>query len=508
MKRIEEVTLLYEISQALNEHLDLKKSLYKVLDILSSSMNMVRGTVSILNPLRNEISIEVAHSLSPSTIERVKYKLGEGITGRVIQTGNAVTIPKISEEPLFLNRTAARKKLKGFEELSFLCVPVKKGNQVIGALSVDRPYEKGYALKEGEQLLSVVATMIAQHVVNLETIRREKELLRDENKRLRNELENKYRITNIVGNSNKMREVYQMISQVCRSNATVLVRGESGTGKELVANSVHYNSTRAKGPFVKVNCAAIPANLIESELFGHEKGAFTGAIKQKLGKFELAHKGTIFLDEIGSIGLDVQANLLRVLQEKEFERVGGQKTHKLDVRIVAATNKNLEQAVEDGSFRGDLYYRLNVFPIYLPPLRERKTDILLLSDFFLEKYSKENNKEIKRFSTPAIDMLMEYHWPGNVRELENCIERSVLLCDGGVVHSYHLPPTLQTGSESDTLPELSMEEAVANLEREMIIDALKNTRGNITTAAKILKTTVRKFAYKARRYGVHYRHYR
>jgi Nif-specific regulatory protein len=508
MKRIEEVTLLYEISKALNEHLDLKKSLYKVLDILSSSMDMVRGTVSILNPLRNEISIEVAHSLSPSTIERVKYKLGEGITGRVIQTGTAVTIPKISEEPLFLNRTAARKKLKGFEELSFFCVPIKKGNQVIGALSVDRPYEKGYALKDGEQLLSVVATMIAQHVINLEFIRREKDLLRDENKRLRSELENKYRITNIVGNSNKMREVYQMISQVCKSNATVLIRGESGTGKELVANSVHYNSHRAKGPFVKVNCAAIPANLIESELFGHEKGAFTGAIKQKLGKFELAHKGTIFLDEIGSIGLDVQANLLRVLQEKEFERVGGQKTHKLDVRVIAATNKNLEQSVEDGSFRGDLYYRLNVFPIYMPPLRERKTDILLLADYFLEKYSKENNKEIKRFSTPAIDMLMEYHWPGNVRELENCIERSVLLCDGGVVHSYHLPPTLQTGAESDTLPELSMEEAVANLEREMVIDALKNTRGNITTAAKILKTTVRKFAYKARKYGVHYRHYR
>ncbi len=508
MKKIEQVTLFYEISQTLNEHLDLKKALYRVLDILSSSMEMGRGTVSILNPLRNEISIEVAHSLSPSTIERVKYKLGEGITGRVIQSGKAVTIPKISEEPDFLNRTASRKKVRGVEELSFICVPIKKGKQVIGALSVDRIYEKGYPLKDGEKLLSVVATMIAQHVINLETIRREKNQLRDENKRLRNELENKYRITNIIGNSNKMREVYQMISQVCKSNATVLVRGESGTGKELVANSVHYNSHRAKGPFVKVNCAAIPANLIESELFGHEKGAFTGAIKQKAGKFELAHKGTIFLDEIGSIGLDVQANLLRVLQEKEFERVGGQRTLKVDVRIVAATNKNLENAVEEGTFRGDLYYRLNVFPIYMPPLRERKTDILLLADFFLEKYTKENDKEIKRFSTPAIDMLMAYHWPGNVRELENCIERSVLLCDGGVVHSYHLPPTLQTGTESDTLPELSLEDAVANLEREMIIDALKNTRGNITTAAQILNTTVRKFAYKAKRFGVHYRHYR
>jgi Nif-specific regulatory protein len=321
-------------------------------------------------------------------------------------------------------------------------------------------------------------------------------------------LENKYRITNIIGNSNKMREVYQMISQVCKSNATVLIRGESGTGKELVANSVHYNSHRAKGPFIKVNCAAIPANLIESELFGHEKGAFTGAIKQKAGKFELSHKGTIFLDEIGSIGLDVQANLLRVLQEKEFERVGGHKTLKVDVRILAATNKDLEHAVKDGTFRGDLYYRLNVFPIYMPPLRERKTDILLLADFFLEKYAKENGKEIKRFSTPAIDMLMEYHWPGNVRELENCIERAVLLCDSGVVHSYHLPPTLQTGHESDTLPELSLEDAIANLEREMIIDALKNTRGNITLAAQILKTTVRKFAYKAKKYGIHYSHYR
>ncbi|RJQ67975.1 MAG: GAF domain-containing protein [Desulfobacteraceae bacterium] len=508
MKRIEEVTLLYEISQALNEHLDLKKSLYKVLDILSSSMNMVRGTLSILDPVSNEISIEVAHSLSLSTIERVKYKLGEGITGGVIQSGKAVSIPKISEEPLFLDRTAVRKKLKDFQELSFICVPIKKGNQVIGALSVDRPYEEAYPLRDGQKLLSVVATMIAQHVINLEIIRREKELLREENKRLRDELENKYRITNIVGNSNKMREVFQMISQVCKSNATVLVRGESGTGKELVANSVHYNSHRSKGPFIKVNCAAIPANLIESELFGHEKGAFTGAIKQKLGKFELAHKGTLFLDEIGSIGLDVQGNLLRVLQEKEFERVGGQRTIKIDVRIITATNKNLERALEEGTFRGDLYYRLNVFPIYMPPLRERKTDILLLSDFFLEKYGKENGKDIKRFSTPAIDMLMSYHWPGNVRELENCIERAVLLCDGGVIHSYHLPPTLQTGRESGTLPELSLEDAVANLEKEMIIDALKNTRGNVTTAAAVLKTTVRKFAYKSKRYGVRYSHYR
>ena len=506
-ERIEDITLLYEITKALNEHLDLKRSLYRVLDILSSSMDMVRGTITLLDPVRNEIHIEVAHGITRSAIERVRYKLGEGVTGQVIETGKAVAIPRISEEPRFLDRTASRKRQQT-RQISFFCVPIKKGNQVIGALSVDKPYDDAYALDDGKRLLSVIATMIASHVIKLETIRLENERLRDENRRLQGELKNKYTISNIIGSSNRMREVFQMVSQVCRSNATVLIRGESGTGKELVANSIHYNSQRASTPFIKVNCASLPSNLIESELFGHEKGAFTGAIKQKMGKFEMAHRGTIFLDEIGSINLDVQANLLRILQEKEFDRVGGQRTIKVDVRVIAATNKNLEQAVDDGTFRGDLYYRLNVFPIYMPPLRERKTDMLLLSDYFLEKYAKENHKDIRRFSTPAIDMLMQYHWPGNVRELENCIERAVLLCEEGVIHSYHLPPTLQTGQESGTLPALSLEEAVANLEKEMLIDALKNTRGNITNAARILQTTVRKFAYKAHQHGVDYRHYR
>jgi len=507
MKRIEEITLFYEISKTLNEHLDLKKSLYKVLDLLSDFMEMARGTVTILNPLRNEISIEIAHGLSKSAIVKGKYKLGEGVTGRVIQNGKAITIPKISKEPLFLDRTDTR-KIKSSKELSFICVPIKKENQVIGALSVDRLYQKDYSLKEGEKYLSVVATMIANHVIKLEKIRVEKEKLKKENIRLKTELENKYRFNNIIGNSNKMREVYQMISQVSRSNATALIRGESGTGKELVANSVHYNSLRSKQPFVKINCVALPSNLIESELFGHEKGAFTGAINQKKGKFELANKGTIFLDEIGSIDLEVQVKLLRVLQEREFERVGGYRTIKIDVRIIAATNKNLETAVEEEAFRGDLYYRLNVFPIYMPPLRERKTDILLLADYFLEKYSKEEDKKIERLSTPAIDMLMGYHWPGNVRELENCIERAVLLCEEGVIQSYHLPPTIQTGKESNTLPAQSLEEAVANLERGMLVDSLKNARGNISEAASILETTVRKFSYKAQKYGIDYREYR
>jgi Nif-specific regulatory protein len=506
VQKIEETTYLYEIAKVLTETIDLRKSLYSVLEILSRSLGMRRGTITILNPLRDEIQIEVAHGLSRSAMQRGRYKPGEGITGKVIQQGKGFVVPKISEEPSFLNRTASRRQNQ--EELSFICVPIKKAQQVVGALSVDLPYDDGTDLKSSERLLTVIATMLAQWVINLETLQIEKEALHQENLRLQEQLASKHRITNIIGNSNKMREVFQMISQVCRSNATVLLRGESGTGKELVANAIHYNSPRAKHTFIKVNCAALPSTLIESELFGHERGAFTGAIKQKRGKFELANKGTIFLDEIGSIGLDVQANLLRVLQEKEFERVGGTQTIKVDVRIIAATSKNLEQAVEDDTFRGDLYYRLNVFPIYLPPLRERKTDVLLLADHFLELYARENNKDIRRFSTPAIDMLMQYHWPGNVRELENCIERAVLLCEGGVIRSYHLPPTLQTGEQSDTVPTRSLEEAVASLEREIIIDALKNTRGNMAMAAELLQTTVRIFTYKAKKYGVDYRQYR
>ncbi|MBF0099880.1 MAG: sigma 54-interacting transcriptional regulator [Desulfobacterales bacterium] len=507
MKTIEEITLLYDISQALSEHRDLKKSLYTVLDILSTSMDMIRGTITILNPVTNEIGIEIAHGLSPSAIERGKYQVGEGITGRVIQNGYPIAIPKISEEPLFLNRTVTR-KLNTVEEYSFICVPIKKDDKIIGAFSTDRVYDPEFSLQKGMEMMTVIGSMIARHVINLESVRMEQESLRLENQRLLKELEFKYQIQNIIGRSNKMREVFQMVYQVSKSNATVMIRGESGTGKELVANAIHYNSLRSDKPFIKVNCAALPSTLIESEFFGHEKGAFTGALTMKKGKFEIANKGTIFLDEIGSIGGDVQVKLLRVLQEREFERLGGDKTIKTDVRIIAATNKNLEQAVEDGTVRGDLYYRLNVFPIFLPPLRERKTDIILLADFFLEKYSKENNKDIKRISTPAIDMLMNYHWPGNVRELENCIERAVLLCDSGVINSYHLPPSLQTGHESDTLPTQSLDEAIARLETDMIIDALKNTQGNLSLAADLLKTTLRIITYKAQKYHIDYRKFR
>jgi Nif-specific regulatory protein len=265
---------------------------------------------------------------------------------------------------------------------------------------------------------------------------------------------------------------------------------------------------RREKPFVRVNCAAIPENLIESEFFGYEKGAFTGATSRKKGRFELANGGSIFLDEIGDLSPMTQVKLLRVLQEQEFERVGGTETIKVDIRIIAATNSNLEERITDNTFREDLYYRLNVFSIYLPPLRERKTDILLLADHFMLKYGRSLGKTIKRISTPAIDMLMRYHWPGNVRELENCIERSVLVCEDQVIHSYHLPPTLQTAESSNTISELSLEDAVIAYEKELIMDALKTTRGNRARASRLLNTTERIINYKITKYRIDARRFK
>jgi Nif-specific regulatory protein len=299
-----------------------------------------------------------------------------------------------------------------------------------------------------------------------------------------------------------------MIAQVAPSDATVLITGESGTGKELVAAEVHRLSKRVGYPLVKVNCAALPESIIESELFGHEKGAFTGAYSQRKGRFELANRGTIFLDEIGELPPRIQVKLLRVLQERELERVGGASTIKVDVRLVAATNRNLDDEVKAGRFREDLYYRFNVFPIHMPPLRERKSDIILLADHFAEKYAEKNGKLIKRISSPAIDLLTGYSWPGNVRELENCIERAVILSTDMVIHSYNLPPSLQTASSTNTEPTTTLEAALSRMEKELIVDALKLSDGNMAAAARRLGITERKMGLRVHHYGINWRLYR
>ncbi len=342
----------------------------------------------------------------------------------------------------------------------------------------------------------------------VQIVNREKEQLKTENLKLKRELSEKNKINDIIGNSSRMQDVYEMVHRVVDSNATVLLRGESGTGKTLVAKALHYNSRRKDKPFVVVNCSALPETLLESELFGHEKGAFTGANERKTGRFELAEGGTLFLDEIGEISHSVQVKLLNVVQERSFQRLGSARSISCDVRLVAATNRDLEKSVSDGSFREDLYYRLNVFPIYMPPLRERRTDILLLADFFLEKFSRENQKKITRISTSAIDLLIQYHWPGNVRELQNCMERAVLVCDGSSIKGVHLPPTLQVSETAASGKPLSLTTAVENFEKDLIIDGLKKNNGNQTKTAHFLDTSLRIVNYKIHQYNIDPKQYK
>jgi len=494
-QELAEVTTLYDITKALASSMELRHCLEQVMEILAQRRELHNGTVTIVNPQTSQLEIEVAQGLSSEAQDRGKYEMGEGITGRVVASGTPIVVPNISEEPLFLNRTQARGDLSQ-QQISFLCVPIKHNHQIIGALSIDRGYQHGLNFDADLQFLTVIAGLIAQTVMRIQATNREKRELLQENQTLRKQLSGKYQIDNIVSTSSRMREVFEMIHRVASSNATVLLRGESGTGKTLAAKAIHFNSQRAEQPFITVNCSALPETLVESELFGHEKGAFTGAHMAKKGRFEQAEGGTIFLDEIGELSQAVQVKLLNVVQDREFQRLGALQPIKCDVRLVTATHIDLEKAVEEGRFREDFYYRLNVFPIYLPPLRKRRTDILLLAEHFLVKFCQENNKQISRITTPAIDLFMQYHWPGNVRELQNCIERAVLICDEDSVKSYHLPPTLQTAESSSQHTPLSFAAAVDNFEKELIIEALKHTKGNQTKAAKYLDTSLRIINYK------------
>jgi Nif-specific regulatory protein len=506
-RKLKEFTVLYEISQLIGSSFDCQEVFSNILYTFHARLGMNRGTITLLNPMTGELEIRAAHGMTEEEIGRGKYLVGEGITGKVVETGEPMVVPQIEKELLFLNRTQSRENLTK-SDISFICVPIKNGSNVLGALSVDRLFSEEIAFEEDVRLLSIIASMIAQGLKIQQMVQDEKKQLLSENITLKEKLKERYSLYNIVGTSNKMTEVFQMIERIANTDVTVLIRGESGTGKELVANAIHFNSSRVLKPFLKLNCAVLPDTLIESELFGHEKGAFTGATEQRLGRFERADGGTLFLDEIGTLNLTAQAKLLRVLQEKEFERIGGNRALRVDVRIIAATSKDLERSIEEGTFREDLYYRLNVFPIFMPPLRERKTDILLLADYFVEKYNQKHKKNVRRISTPAIDMLIQYHWPGNVRELENSIERAILFCTDRVIHSYHLPPTLQTGERSGTIPSLSFEEAMQSYEKELIIDALKNSRGNMAEAARLLNTTERIVSYSVKKLQINPKSYR
>jgi Nif-specific regulatory protein len=495
-----------EISQTLATAASQKTGMHQVLAILQRHHGAVRSTIALLNPAEGHIEVVASDGPTAGKAD-AKFRLGEGITGRVVQSAKPIVVPRVSREPMFLRRTADRPELSN-HEISYVCVPILLNRKAVGALGADFRFKAERDFDRTVKFLGVVASLLAQAIRIQRVIDAERDRLREENTHLKLELVERFDFSNILGTSGPMRLVYEQVAQVARTDTTVLVRGESGTGKELIAQAIHYNSLRAKRPFVKVSCAALPDSLIESELFGYEKGAFTGAETTKKGRFELADGGTLFLDEIGEINLATQVKLLRVLQGREYERLGGTKTIRANVRLIAATNKDLEKAMRDGTFREDLYYRLNVFSIFLPPLRERKPDLLLLADHFLDKASLAHGKHIKRISTPAIDMLMSYHWPGNVRELENAVERAVVVCDGQVVHAHHLPPTLQTAASSGTAMSLSLKDAIAAYEKDLIQDALKTTRGNRAKAARLLSTTGRIINYKVRQLDIDWRRFR
>jgi len=500
--------LFYALARAISAGKDLEDVMAVAVKLIVDNLiGVERVVLSVLNRQTGAIFIESAWGLTDEERARGVYRMGEGITGYVVQTGDSLVVPNIAEEPTFLDRTGSRKN-SDTSRLAFICVPIKLGREVQGTLSADLSNASSAGLEEDRELLTVVAAMIAQAVQLYRARKEENAELREENRRLLDELAQRRGPENIVGNSHPMQAIFKYMSKVYDKTTPVLILGESGTGKELVAAALHYGSPRKDKPYVRFNCAAIPESLAESEMFGHEKGAFTGALNQRIGRFEEADGGTLFMDEVGELSLPNQAKLLRVLQARQFERVGGSKTITVDIRIIAATNRDLAVQVKEGKFREDLYYRLNVFPLMLPPLRERGSDILLLADHFVEKYAKLHSSAVRRISTPAIDALMSYHWPGNVRELENVIERAVILSDDGVIHTYHLPPTLQTADTSGTRYRGTLEERLDAVERELIVEALKHSTGNMAQAARELGLSERVIALRVQKHGIDFRLFR
>jgi Nif-specific regulatory protein len=480
------------MSRALAEPGELKPALAGAVKRLIARQHAGIAGVAILVSGDGHPSGEIRVTEGPTA----SWRQGSGVRPhlrRAMEAGRAIAVPRAASAPGEAPRVSPQGR-------TLIAAPVLLDGSAVGAVGVEYVSGADRDVVKAMAWTDLLAGLVGQAVAAHRRVEHERQRLLDESGDTHTP--DTPALSKLVGTSDPLGQVRALVAQVAQSNTTVMLRGESGTGKGLIAHAIHLNSPRAKRPFVTVSCAALPLDLIESELFGYEKGAFTGADAPKKGRLELANGGTLFLDEVGELPPAVQVKLLRVLQQREFERLGGTHTIPLDVRVLAATNRNLDQAIASGHFREDLYYRLNVFPIFVPPLRERKADVLLLADHFLEKFAREQGKTIARISTPAIDMLMSYHWPGNVRELSNAIERAVVICEGGVLHSHHLPPTLQTAESSGTASNLSLKEMVEAVEKDALQDALKSARGNRATAARLLRTTRRILNYKLKNYGI------
>ncbi len=469
-----EIAILTQVGQVLSSTLELNEAFAAIMQLLSAQLNMHRGSLVLLDESSGRLRIEAAVGLTHEEMDRGKWALGEGVTGNVVATGRGRVIPDIRHEPDFLNRTRSRDLTAMDTPVSFMCVPIKVEGRTAGALSVDKLFVSDHQIDSDRKILDVISAFLSQAIQLNRMVMRQKEQLLEENRALRDQIRDRYRFENIIGDSPAMHEVFATVGQVANSRATVLLLGETGTGKEMIAKAIHYNSPRKDRPFIRVNCGALSGTLLESELFGHVKGSFTGAIKDKMGRFEAADGGTIFLDEIGTMEPQLQVKLLRVLQEREFERVGDNQVVKVDVRVIAATNVDLQEEVARNNFREDLFYRLNVVSIYLPPLRNRREDIPRLIDYFLDKYNVINNRSLKRISREMLSILLRYPWPGNVRELENAIERAVVLSSSEDFNEDLLPLSVrmfaaqrrsnQASESIETLTRRLADQAIADYE--------------------------------------------
>jgi Nif-specific regulatory protein len=509
-----EVQALYRIAKLIGSAVHLDSALASMLKVLHDTLRMERATLALLDESGHHLAIRASYGLSVTEEQRGIYGLNEGIYGQVFSTSSPFIVPDVHSEPLFLNRTGARRKISK-TTIAFIGVPVILSGVTVGVLSVDRLFGADISFEEDVRFLTVLATLIAQFLSLNRAIRKDREQLVLENLSLKEKLHGRHHRHQIIGQSKAMQEVYWSIERVAPSSATVLLLGESGTGKELVAKAVHDASPRKKNAFIKVNCAALPENLLESELFGHEKGAFTGAVVTRVGRFEQADQGTIFLDEIAELPLLLQSKLLRVLQEQQFERLGDSRTRSVDVRIIAATNVTLDRAVAQGAFRNDLYYRLNVVPINLPPLRNRRDDIPLLLDHFLRASNVRNEKSL-RMTREFLDFLTDYDWPGNVRELQNLVERLVILAGSDVLRVEDLPdymlrpesgripafiePTLPSGT---VITPSGTRKSLKDLEREQVESALIRNGWVQSRAARELGLTQRQMGYRMKKFNLH-----